>query len=527
MDQHTKHEQIAARGSLLPLLAFGAILLCEYLGVSFFFDAQPVLARGGPWKVVGQAGALGPLIVAAVAATLLLSAKGSLALTTPTRVRIPPLVLHVALAGAFYWCTHLLFGRPQPPDGPLWLYLGAWSLSGLLSPVALFVAIVAPLRALRTILLRVVVVGGGVGVLAYFGGVLSTTLWTELSGVTFSAVSLILELLGFELEADYERRILGLEGFQVAVAPVCSGIEGLGLFAVLMTGFLVQFRASLRFPRALVLLPLGMLIVWLGNAVRIAALMILGARVDAELAVGSFHSKAGWVVFCAITIALATLARRSKFFALREASSERGTNLAAPWILPLLLWIGVALLTSSFAQGHDPLYGVRVVVSAAAIVVFWKTYREFLAWPSLTAWLVGILVGVLWLVLPTEAEAVVPGEQWSDFAYFSWLWLRTIGTIVIIPICEELAFRGYLTRFLTARDFSSVEFRNISWISIVGSSVAFGLLHDRLLLAIATGIIYALILRQRGRIIDPIAAHAASNAVIAVYVLLTHNWQHF
>ena len=56
---------------------------------------------------------------------------------------------------------------------------------------------------------------------------------------------------------------------------------------VLMGGFLLISRRTLRLPRALWLLPLGCLLAYLANAVRIAALILLGTHVSEDIALGA------------------------------------------------------------------------------------------------------------------------------------------------------------------------------------------------------------------------------------------------
>ncbi len=540
------------RPSLPVRLAIAAsVLLAEYLGLSYSFDAQVVQERGGVWTLVGRVGSLGPLLVVAAAALLLLaprtrlprepnrtgSSKDQANQAEPHRAALGPagvfpirpgqLLLHGILAAVFFGVTSKLFGQAAAPAGPLVLWLIGWVMAGVGSAGTLFVGMVGDSRWVMRAFLRALAVGGILGVLAFAGGLFSSALWESLSSATFHTVSMMLDALGFDLQTDFDHRVLGLQGFHIAVAPVCSGVEGLGLFTVLMSGFLIQFRNTLRFPRALLLLPLGMGMIWLGNAARIATLMIIGARVDQQIAIGSFHSKAGWVVFCALTIAVAKVAHSSRFFSKVEPQKHQESSPAAPWIVPVLCWIAIGLATSSFTTGHDPLYGLRVVVCAAVLWHYRSTYRLLLERPSPVSLLLGALVGGIWLLIPTSAAATVPGEGWSDLTYFSWLWLRPLGAIVIVPIVEELAFRGYLARWLTKRPFWAVRFGDISWLALILSSVAFGLLHDRWLLASGTGIVYATILKSSRRMSDAVAAHAASNTVIAAYVLATQSWQHW
>lgn len=520
----------AERTGTTRLLQLGAVLLAEYLALSLAFDAQVVQKRGGVWEFFGRAGAVGPFLVAAAGAVLLLG-PGLITSRLPKQrpIRVLPAVVHVATLAAFFGATHLLFAAPAPPGGPALLWLAAWCLLGLGSFVSLLLAGVGDLRWILQALSRTLVVGGALGLLAWGAGLLGAFLWEPLAGLTFRTVAWMLAATGADLDIDFETRVLGLEDFRVAVAPVCSGIEGLGLFLALMTGFLVQQRKVYRFPQALLVLPVGMLLIWLGNCVRIAVLMLVGAHVDADVAIGSFHSKAGWVFFCAITIGVAVLSRYTPWITRSEQADMRARteNPAAPWIVPLLGWIALSLALSALHNGHDPFYGLRVLAAAGLLWTYRRHYRQLLAWPSVTAWIAGTAVGVAWLALPTAAAPVPPLEGWSDAAYYLWLVARAIGAVLVIPIIEELAFRGYLMRFLTKREFLDVRLEDVPPLAILGSSLAFGALHERWELAALTGVVYAVLCRMRGRLIDGIAAHAASNAVIAVWVLVTQSWQHW
>jgi exosortase E/protease (VPEID-CTERM system) len=200
-------------------------------------------------------------------------------------------------------------------------------------------------------------------------------------------------------------------------------------------------------------------------------------------------------------------------------------------LLPVLCWVAIGLVTSAFAEGHDPLYPLRVVGAGVVLFLYRKSYMEFFARPSVWSWPLGAAVGAVWLLpildAPLAAEATAPVPTWSSAAYWAWVVCRVVGAVILIPVCEELAFRGYLARFLTKRDFWDVSLRSISLLAIALSSLAFGLIHDRWLLGALTGVAYALLVRSTGKLADAIAAHAASNAVIAAWVLSTGNFQYW
>jgi membrane protease YdiL (CAAX protease family) len=65
----------------------------------------------------------------------------------------------------------------------------------------------------------------------------------------------------------------------------------------------------------------------------------------------------------------------------------------------------------------------------------------------------------------------------------------------------------------------------LSWIAILLSSIAFGVLHgDRWLVGTIAGAIYAFTWMRRGSMGDAVAAHATTNALIAAWVLISGQW---
>jgi exosortase/archaeosortase family protein len=53
---------------------------------------------------------------------------------------------------------------------------------------------------------------------------------------------------------------------------------------------------DLRFPQAFVLLPVGILVIWLFNVVRITLLLLFGTYVSPQIALAGYHSASGWIM---------------------------------------------------------------------------------------------------------------------------------------------------------------------------------------------------------------------------------------
>ena len=55
--------------------------------------------------------------------------------------------------------------------------------------------------------------------------------------------------------------------------------------------------------------------------------------------------------------------------------------------------------------------------------------------------------------------------------------VRAFAAVLTVAIAEELAFCGFLMRWLVNRDFAKVQFQSRSILYLLGSSVAFGAMH--------------------------------------------------
>jgi CAAX prenyl protease-like protein len=133
-----------------------------------------------------------------------------------------------------------------------------------------------------------------------------------------------------------------------------------------------------------------------------------------------------------------------------------------------------------------------------------------------------------WLVMGSLPESQRPPAEFTA-ARAGWqaIWLgaRILGGIVLVPVVEELAFRGYVLRRLQSADVDQVPLNRWTPWAIAGSSLLFGILHgERWLAGTMAGAIYAWSMTRRGSIADAICAHGITNALIAASVLIFGTW---
>lgn len=528
----------------------------ELIGMSLAFDAGRLLRGGHPasgWTAaVAWAPHIGRLGVAFLVAMLLHGGAGwwaesrtmvAAASGSPASARLRAAALHVALFGLFLLVTArlLLPGADpswEPALGVLWPATAAavaasWAL--ILAPAGAWVSLARRRRGS-------IAAGLAIAAAAWIAGLMTQALWEPMADATLGLSRALLGLVAPVAASEPGTRHLGIGEFRVNIAPACSGYEGIGLLWAVLGSYLWICRRAYRFPQAFALLAIGTVLVWLANALRITALVLLGAYVSRDLALGGFHSQAGWIALNAVTLGVIVLSRRWDWVRRAEPGADAEpaeaapgwTNPTAPYLAPLLVVVGTALATGAFtaAGAADAAYGLRVVAGFAALWAFRRSYRG--QWGPLgrgeVAWaaLAGVAVYALWMALePPARGSTGPATLfagWPGWAPAAWVAFKLVGSIALIPVVEELAFRGFAIRRLVSADFFELPLRHVPTWSLLVSSVLFGAMHDRWLAGTLAGLIYGLALRRRGSLWEPILAHAITNALIAATVLVGGAW---
>lgn len=533
----------SARLPYVRWACLATLLLVEILGLSACFDTQAVLEHPSAWASLLGYTPLAPRILIATGTAVLVFGGAKLrreitrsgGVVAGRRHRWTSLVAHLVAFGLFAGETILLFRGGLADFSYPGLLLALWLFTGFTS-LALLCNAALPLANWRSLFaagLGGIAAGVLVGVGAWGIGQVATRLWYPLGLSTLYTVHRVLRLVFRDTVFDPAAFEVGAANFVVELAPECSGYEGIGLIWALLAAYLVIDRRHLRFPNALLLIPLGTAAAWSANVLRLVSLILLGALWSPQIAAGGFHSQAGWVAFNAVGLGLIYLSKRTRFFTAHEASPDatQPQNPAVPYLAPLFTILATTMLTGLFTSGFDALYPARVLVAVAALWACRGAYRAIR--PAVSWWSVaiGVAVFALWIGLEplapkSSGDSVVEQglrqlpKGWAAL----WLVFRVIGSVITVPIAEELAFRGFLIRRLTASEFESVSPRRFTWASFLLSSVLFGLLHGRWLAGTLAGMGYALALSRRGELADAIAAHAITNALIALSVLLAGFW---
>lgn len=188
--------------------------------------------------------------------------------------------------------------------------------------------------------------------------------------------------------------------------------------------------------------------------------------------------------------------------------------------------------------GIDPrwIYGVTVLAVGALLAWFWREYGELARQqrPTLGEAALGVGVGLavfaLWIQL--DAPWMRLGSPSATFlpldAGGQLIWplvvVRWIGAALIVPVMEELFWRSFLMRWIQSPQFETVVPQRVALKAVVLSTFVFVLAHTLWLAAAIAGLAYAWLYVRTGRLWVPVLAHAVTNGVLGVWVVMTGSW---
>jgi CAAX prenyl protease-like protein len=209
-----------------------------------------------------------------------------------------------------------------------------------------------------------------------------------------------------------------------------------------------------------------------------------------------------------------------------------------PYVLPFALYLGFLGIQSQF--GSDAvvwLYPLKALVVAVALLALRKSYVELRPSFSPLAVLTGAVAIVIWIAIDplypglsrlTGGTAPVPFDP-GTLASIPWRWAfivsRVMGAVLVVPVMEELFWRGFLIRWLVKDDFKGVPLGTYTGYSFGATVLLFGAEHEQWLAGIICGALYNLLLYRTKNLTDCVVAHATSNALLAAWVLVRADWR--
>ena len=184
------------------------------------------------------------------------------------------------------------------------------------------------------------------------------------------------------------------------------------------------------------------------------------------------------------------------------------------------------------------IFPLQTLVCAGVLAWFWPQYR--LCAPR-KAWIavgIGALIFGLWVwVFPPILQRIfhqpprLIGFDPGVFAgqpmfYWGEVVIRFARLVLVVPVLEEIFWRGFLLRYLINEEFEAVPFGTYARLANAAVAIGFMLEHSYpdWPAALVTGFAYNFVACRTRSLSSCIVAHALTNALLGVFIMATRQW---
>jgi CAAX prenyl protease-like protein len=179
------------------------------------------------------------------------------------------------------------------------------------------------------------------------------------------------------------------------------------------------------------------------------------------------------------------------------------------------------------------IYPAQTILCGALLVWFRREYELRAPTRVLFTLAVALVVFALWIApqalfgLPPRLDGFNP-EIFSGqpIAYWTTIAFRFLRLVIVVPMVEEIFWRGFLLRYLIDEKFNALPVGKFSWLSFSVVTVGFGFSHSRAdwIAALITGALYNCIAYRTKNLTSCIVAHAVTNFLLGLWIMKTRQW---
>ena len=210
--------------------------------------------------------------------------------------------------------------------------------------------------------------------------------------------------------------------------------------------------------------------------------------------------------------------------------------------LPLAVFISLLTLAAALrnpgggfwlASPEYWIFPAQTIICGGILIWFWRGYqfRAPARIPFTVA--IGLLVFLLWIApqqflgFPPRLAGFDP-ETFSGQPALYWVTVifRFLRLVVVVPLLEEIFWRGFLLRYLIDEKFSRVPIGTFSWGSFLIVTLCFGFSHLSAdwIAGFVTGALYNCVAYRTRSLASCVLAHAVTNLCLGLWIMATKQW---
>jgi CAAX prenyl protease-like protein len=199
-------------------------------------------------------------------------------------------------------------------------------------------------------------------------------------------------------------------------------------------------------------------------------------------------------------------------------------------VVPFAIFVLLTLLQGHFGENSQYwIYALKTCIGACLIWMV-RPYVKEMRWKfSWDAVAVGVVVFLLWVgldgyypMLAERSEGFNPNGAYGNGSLpaLFFIVIRILGSSVVVPPLEEVFYRSFLYRYIQKSDFLKIPLGRFNWISFLLVGTVFGVGHYEWLPGILCAFAYQGLVCRKDRLGDAICAHAVTNFLLGLWVIV-------
>ena len=179
------------------------------------------------------------------------------------------------------------------------------------------------------------------------------------------------------------------------------------------------------------------------------------------------------------------------------------------------------------------IYPVQTLLCGALLLWFWREYEWQTPRKIFFAIAVGLAVFALWIA-PQQLLGFAPRVVGFDpnvfrsqpALYWGTILFRFLRLVIVVPLVEEIFWRGFVLRYLINERFTAIPIRSFSWFSFGIVTLGFSLAHSPAdwIAAIITGALYNVVAYRTQSLASCVCTHALTNLLLGAWIMATRQW---
>ena len=222
----------------------------------------------------------------------------------------------------------------------------------------------------------------------------------------------------------------------------------------------------------------------------------------------------------------------------KETLKRKLAAFTLPMAVFLLLFALISLLRKVggalwLASPEYWIYPAQTIFCGALLFWFWREYQFRVARQIAFVLAVALVVFGLWI---SPQDLLGFGPRLDGFnpeifsgqpaAYWTMIVFRFLRLVVVVPLVEEIFWRGFLLRYFINEKFYAVPIGAFSWLSFAVVAIGFGFAHSRAdwIAALITGALYNCVAYRTKSLASCVLTHAITNLFLGLWIMKTRQW---